>query len=234
MVLSGAAIVAVYVAGYARTQAAADQWQVAGQPGAAAAADTIGRTAATPSASTAPSAAATPSAPAVATAPPPTVTYGDDGRRDGGRDGERERGGSRNSASPAQATQPAQRQTQPAAQQTQPAQQQTQPASSAGASSPAQKQTPANASPYKDGVYSGTGWSRHGSVSVTLTMKGGKMTSVVITGCTTHYPCGDVAPMPGEARAAQRLQVDIVSGATDSSMAFLGAVQQALAQASQG
>jgi uncharacterized protein with FMN-binding domain len=231
MALSGAAILAVYAAGYARTQAAAEQWRAGAQAPTA-----TGPAAADAASPASPAGPATP--PAFAATPPPpapapsfTYGYGDDDRRDGEQEGgERERRRAGASPTPQQAQPPQQtpppRTTQPVA----PASTAPPATSSAGGGS----SQAAAASPYKDGVYSGTGWSRHGSVSVAITIRNGRMTSAVITGCTTHYPCADVAPMPAEVLAAQSVQVDVVSGATDSSMAFLGAVQQALAQAARG
>lgn len=283
MVLSGAAIFAVYVAGYARTQAAADQWQsqvpTAPSPTASAAADG-GTTASTAPATANAGGTATPPAAtggvfssgancATSTTPttavaPPLPRYGrGDGRNgygdDGGRGRDRYRGGDDGGfAAPAATRTAGQAPCPPASGQASgqpaPAQAATSPAgqaqgasqtggATAGQSQSSQSQqgqgaaaSTATASPYKDGVYTGTGWSRHGSVSVALTIKSGKITSVVVTGCTTHYPCADVAPMTGEVLAAQSLQVDTVAGATDSSMSFLGAVQQALsaAQAAKG
>lgn len=275
MVLSGAAIFAVYVAGYARTQAAADLWQTSpaqlspsaatgatsgtGAPATAGGAATGGgaSAASNPGVSGVSGAAnCTASGTSAIVIPPPVATYRDGegrGDDDGRRGRYREQEGGR-SAGYFPATR-AQTQTQcppgsnPASgQQAAPGagaqaqgQGQAAGATTSPATNPSSQGQPAAAataasSPYKDGVYSGTGWSRHGSVSVALTVKGGKMTSIVVTGCTTHYPCADVSPMPGEVLAAQSLQVDTVSGATDSSLAFLGAVQQALgaAQAAKG
>ncbi|HVB10841.1 MAG TPA: FMN-binding protein [Bacillota bacterium] len=251
MALSGAAIFAVYVAGYARTQAAADQWQAGAPPsGSTVAAGTAlpGATASstssatgTPSASAAaaaPTQATAPAAPAVASSAPSAAARGDDS----GGEGRRSRSQSAATTTPANPAAAAAAKTQPAA--PPPAQAaattaQAQTSSSQGssqsssassqASQSSQGQAAAAApSPFKNGVFAGTGWSRHGSVSVAITMKSGKVTSIVVTGCTTHYPCGDVAPLPGEVLSAQSLQVDVVSGATDSSMAFLLAVQNAL------
>jgi uncharacterized protein with FMN-binding domain len=81
------------------------------------------------------------------------------------------------------------------------------------------------------GTYTGVGDSRRGSIQVALTVKGGKITNVAITDATTQYPVSWISTLPGEVVATQSAQVDLVSGATFSSMAFEGAVQQALAQA---
>lgn len=83
----------------------------------------------------------------------------------------------------------------------------------------------------KDGTYTGVGTSRRGDVHVSLSIQGGRITSVNITGSTTQYPTRFIANLPGEVISRQSVQVDVVSGATDSSLAFRGAVQQALQRA---
>lgn len=99
--------------------------------------------------------------------------------------------------------------------------------------SPSVAATPtATASQYKDGTYTGVGYSRHGGVQATVVIKGGKIVSANVSGCSTRYPCSAVSPLPPEVISMQTYQVDYVSGATDSSMAYQGAVEQALAQAS--
>ncbi|HLG73248.1 MAG TPA: FMN-binding protein [Chloroflexota bacterium] len=115
----------------------------------------------------------------------------------------------------------------------------TQPSSSASAvpatSPSASPSAPATAAPsssgLKDGTYSGTGNSRHGSVSVNVTIQNGKIVSAPITHVTTRYSQNVIAGLPAEVVKAQSAQVNMVSGATDSSMAYEGAVAQALAQA---
>jgi uncharacterized protein with FMN-binding domain len=82
-----------------------------------------------------------------------------------------------------------------------------------------------------DGTYSGVGTSRRGNVQVSLTIQGGRIANVNITGATTEYPTRDISAVPGEVVAHQSPQINIVSGATYSSLAFRGAVQQALQKA---
>jgi len=107
------------------------------------------------------------------------------------------------------------------------------PASTAQASaSPSASASPAAASNgLKDGTFSGTGWSRHGSVSVSVTIQGGKIVSAPITSVTTRYSQSVIAGLPAKVVAAQSASVNAVSGATDSSTAYRSAVAQALAQA---
>lgn len=87
------------------------------------------------------------------------------------------------------------------------------------------------AAAYKDGTYTGVGQSRRGGVQVSLTVQGGRIRSVNITRVSTEYPPSDIAPLPRQVVTRQSAQVDMVSGATYSSMAFRGAVQQALSKA---
>jgi uncharacterized protein with FMN-binding domain len=84
---------------------------------------------------------------------------------------------------------------------------------------------------YRDGTYTGTGYSRHGDVVAQVVVQGGKIVSANITACYTHYPCSDIAPMLPEVVQLQGPPVDLVSGATDTSMAYQGAVASALAKA---
>jgi uncharacterized protein with FMN-binding domain len=94
--------------------------------------------------------------------------------------------------------------------------------------------TPATTALYKDGTYSGTGTSRHGNISASVVVQGGKIVSAAITQCGTRYPCSDIAALPGEVVSRQSATVDYVSGATDSSQAYRGAIQNALAKAKAG
>jgi uncharacterized protein with FMN-binding domain len=89
----------------------------------------------------------------------------------------------------------------------------------------------ATAALYKDGTYTGTGTSRHGSIAASVVVQGGKIISAAITQCGTRYPCSDIAALPGEVVSRQSAVVDLVSGATDSSQAYRGAIQNALAKA---
>ncbi len=83
----------------------------------------------------------------------------------------------------------------------------------------------------RDGTYTGVGNSRRGAIQAALTVKDGRITNVAITGASTQYPVSWISQLPPEVVAAQSSQVDLVSGATYSSLAFQGAVRQAIAQA---
>jgi uncharacterized protein with FMN-binding domain len=87
------------------------------------------------------------------------------------------------------------------------------------------------ASGYRDGRFAGTGSSQYGDVSVEVTVTRGRVASVEITGATTFFPANAAAPLIPEVISRQSPPVDIVSGATGSSQAFQGAVQQAVGKA---
>jgi uncharacterized protein with FMN-binding domain len=103
------------------------------------------------------------------------------------------------------------------------------PTASTGVSA-AGTQTQATAT-YKDGTFTGQGTSRRGDVWVSVQIQAGRIAGVTITRSTLQYPLGDIAKLPGEVVQRQSAQVDIVSRATYSSMAFRGAVSQALSAA---
>lgn len=98
----------------------------------------------------------------------------------------------------------------------------------AGSSTPSGQ---AAASTLKDGTYTGMGTSRRGDVQVSLSVQGGRVANVSITGASTQYPTRFIANLPGEVVSRQSAQIDVVGGATYSSLAFRGAVQQALQRA---
>jgi uncharacterized protein with FMN-binding domain len=106
-----------------------------------------------------------------------------------------------------------------------------------GASATATPTTAATASPtastssYADGTYTGTGTSRFGNVTVSVTTSGGVISNVQITRVTTSYPVSRIASLPAQVVQNQTASVNVVSGATYSSQAFKQAVQQALSQA---
>lgn len=89
----------------------------------------------------------------------------------------------------------------------------------------------ATSSALKDGSYTGMGSSRHGSIQATVVVNGGKIVSANVTGCGTRYPCSKVTPLVSQVVSRQSAPVNYVSGATDSSMAYIQAVRSALVQA---
>jgi len=84
---------------------------------------------------------------------------------------------------------------------------------------------------YRDGTYLASGQSRFGSVYVTVRISGGRISQVWINSTTTTFPTQVISGMPREVVAQQGVAVDLVSGATGSSSAFVQAVQAALQQA---
>ncbi len=84
---------------------------------------------------------------------------------------------------------------------------------------------------YKDGTYTGQGTSRRGDVWVNVQVQAGRLANVTLTRTTLQYPLSDIANLPSQVVQRQSAQVDVVSRATYSSMAFRGAVAQALAAA---
>jgi uncharacterized protein with FMN-binding domain len=112
------------------------------------------------------------------------------------------------------------------------------PSPTASAVAPTATKAPATvvaaASGYKDGTYTGTGNSRHGSITAAVVIQGGKIVSANITQCGTRYPCSQISSLPGEVVSRQSSKVDFVSGATDSSVAYQGAIASALKKAAAG
>jgi uncharacterized protein with FMN-binding domain len=121
----------------------------------------------------------------------------------------------------------------PATQAQPPAQSQPQPQTQPQSQAQAQSQSPSQAvqAAYKDGTYTGQGTSRRGDVWVQVQVAGGRISNVSITRSTLQYPLRDIAGLPQEVVDRQSAQVDVVSRATYSSMAFRQAVTQALSSA---
>jgi uncharacterized protein with FMN-binding domain len=84
---------------------------------------------------------------------------------------------------------------------------------------------------YKDGVYLGWGYSRHGNIQAFIRIEGGRIVHAGVQRCETRWPCDLVAHLPGQVITRQSAEVDYVTGATQSGDAFYGAVAAALAQA---
>ncbi|MGH9574369.1 MAG: FMN-binding protein [Candidatus Acidiferrales bacterium] len=84
---------------------------------------------------------------------------------------------------------------------------------------------------YKDGTYSGWGSCRHGDIQASVTVQDGEIASVAITQCLTRYSCSWIADLPNQVVKRQSPEVDYVSGASQSTDAFYGAVVSALSKA---
>jgi uncharacterized protein with FMN-binding domain len=87
------------------------------------------------------------------------------------------------------------------------------------------------ASPYKDGVYMGRGSCPHGDIQAEVVVASGLIVSADITRCETRYPCSLLDREADDVVYAQGNVVDMVTGATESAYAFHEAIAQALAQA---
>lgn len=84
---------------------------------------------------------------------------------------------------------------------------------------------------YKDGTYYGWGSCRHGDIQASVTIQGGKIAAANITQCLTRYSCSWIAALPNQVVKRQSPEVDYVSGASQSTDAFYGAIVSALSKA---
>jgi uncharacterized protein with FMN-binding domain len=84
---------------------------------------------------------------------------------------------------------------------------------------------------WKDGTYTGWGFSRHGNIEATVAIEGGRIASAIISQCRTRYSCSVIDRLPPEVSQRQSPDVDFVSGATQSADAFYEAVVAALNKA---
>lgn len=87
---------------------------------------------------------------------------------------------------------------------------------------------------WRDGTYTGWGFSPHGNIEATVRIAGGRIESAVISQCRTRYSCGVIDPLPPQVALRQSADVDFVSGATQSADAFYEAVFTALNKAKRG
>ncbi|MEO7084525.1 MAG: hypothetical protein ABI085_09460 [Gemmatimonadaceae bacterium] len=85
--------------------------------------------------------------------------------------------------------------------------------------------------PLKDGTFTGWGTSRHGDIQATVMIKSGKIFFAAISECMTQYSCSWINALPPEVVARQSADVDYVSGATQSTIAFYRAVLEAMSKA---
>jgi uncharacterized protein with FMN-binding domain len=85
--------------------------------------------------------------------------------------------------------------------------------------------------PWKDGTYQGWGSCRHGDLEATVVIEGGRITSSTISQCLTRYSCDIIDALLPEPPKKQSPNVSSVSGATQSADAFYYALYDALAKA---
>ena len=84
---------------------------------------------------------------------------------------------------------------------------------------------------YKDGTFYGWGTSRHGDIQAAVVIENGRITVARVERCLTRYSCNWIVPIPPRILAKQGTTYDYVSGATESSDAFQDAVSEALSTA---
>jgi uncharacterized protein with FMN-binding domain len=87
---------------------------------------------------------------------------------------------------------------------------------------------------YKDGTYLGWGTCRHGMIQASVVIKDGRIHSATIAQCETAYPCEWIGVLPSQVVTNQGANVDIVTGASDSSYAFMDAVAAAIFKGQRG
>jgi uncharacterized protein with FMN-binding domain len=83
----------------------------------------------------------------------------------------------------------------------------------------------------KDGVYTGWGTSRHGDIESRVEIKNGRIISASIAQCLTMYSVYWIAALPPQVVKRQSPNVDVISGATESSDAFYTGIVEALKKA---
>ncbi|MDB4890097.1 MAG: hypothetical protein JWL61_1952 [Gemmatimonadetes bacterium] len=83
----------------------------------------------------------------------------------------------------------------------------------------------------KDGVYTGWGTSRHGDIESRVEIKNGRIISASIAQCLTMYSVYWIAALPPQVVKRQSPNVDVISGATESSNAFYDGIVEALKKA---
>jgi uncharacterized protein with FMN-binding domain len=84
---------------------------------------------------------------------------------------------------------------------------------------------------WKDGTYTGWGTCRHGDIQAAVVIENGRIVSAKVAQCYTRYSCSVIDRIIPQVAQRQSAQVDWVSGATQSSDAFYYAVTEALSHA---
>ncbi len=241
--LSSAAVLAVYSAGYLRTKAAADRFELqasdrrpAGPARAALAPAGILGSEAPSTVETAPVTAA-PGTPAAQG--PSDAAASTRAQIDGTEPAAATRAAAARGEAPVESTTPSTPAApQPAAAEalasappvTTVAPSAPEPASNVAAA-PEPATPPAAKGQYTDGTYLGWGSCRHGDIQASVVIEGGRIASASIAQCLTRYSCSWIAPLVPQVAARQSPEVDYVSGATESSYAFYDALVEALSKA---
>jgi len=108
----------------------------------------------------------------------------------------------------------------------------SQPVPVATAPAPVSALETASAAPaWRDGVYLGWGYSRHGDIEAFVRIENGYIVAAGIEKCQTRYSCSVINQLPPQVVARQSANVDYVSGATQSADAFYGGIFEALKKA---
>jgi uncharacterized protein with FMN-binding domain len=84
---------------------------------------------------------------------------------------------------------------------------------------------------WKDGTYLGWGHCRHGTLQASVVVEAGRIASATIAQCYTRYPCTVISMLPPQVPQRQSAEVDRVSSATESADAFYFAIVDALEKA---
>jgi uncharacterized protein with FMN-binding domain len=84
---------------------------------------------------------------------------------------------------------------------------------------------------YREGRYVASGESIHGGVTVAVVIFEGRIASAEIVKCETRYACTEIESLSEQAVERQSARLRYVSGATDSSRAYVKALEAALARA---
>jgi uncharacterized protein with FMN-binding domain len=86
----------------------------------------------------------------------------------------------------------------------------------------------------RDGRYQGRGTSPHGDIIADVVIQKGQIVYAGIAECLTRYSCSVIKYLPQEVVERQSVAVDLVSGASESTSAFQDGVAAALARAQAG
>jgi uncharacterized protein with FMN-binding domain len=84
---------------------------------------------------------------------------------------------------------------------------------------------------FNDGLYTGWGTSPHGRIEASVEIRAGRIVSARISTCKTRWPCARIALLVPQVAERQSQEVDVITGATDSSDAFYYALFDALSKA---
>lgn len=84
---------------------------------------------------------------------------------------------------------------------------------------------------FKDGRYQGRGSSPHGDIVAEVVIQKGNIVYAGIADCLTRYSCSVIKHLPEQVVVRQSIEVDLVSGASESTSAFQDGIAAALARA---